>query len=106
MLAEVIDKALRDQAYVIVLVPYWTKQDWFRKAYGVAVKTYFYKAGTKMFESAGGDMPGTKWPTMAMLLDGSPPHPVRWPLEDNPTFGRTTSSSRRYRRKYKESVLC
>ena len=35
MLAEVIDKAVRAQAFVIVLVPYWTNQDMFRKAYEV-----------------------------------------------------------------------
>jgi hypothetical protein len=90
---------------MIVLAPCWHNQQCFQEADKRAVKTCFYKIGTKMFETMDCDVPGTRWPTMAMLLVGAAPRDVRLPVDHNPKFPGTISSSRRYRRKYKEDPL-
>ena len=74
-------------------------------------KRYFYKKSAMVFEVFQGAVGGVPWPVWAYLVDGSQDPSVchrQWNVDEEGVskFPRSSSSSRRWRRKWQEVPIC
>ena len=109
MLTAVIRKILRDKAVAVVIMPHWKNQPFFQEVQPYIVRKHYYPKNTLMFETAEGGAGGTMWPVWAVLVDGSSDGRTSTSPDVNefdPTFAPTSSSRRRWRRRFKALPLC
>lgn len=110
VLGKVVEKVAADAAKVVLICPHWTDQQWFYDVQKMIVKRFFFKKGTFLFEVRDGAVNGIPWGVWALLLDGGKDeYPVRALEkmdEEDPKYARSSSSTRRWRRKFKAQPIC
>ena len=91
----VIDKVISEVITAVVIMPHWTRENFFAKIMNHAKKKHFYQKGTLVFMDKGDNLSGTPWAIWAVLVDGAKEKDVPERIvHEEPTRHKTTSSRR------------
>ena len=82
-----------------LLVPDWPDEGWYRTVMAHQLKRYFYSGDREVLE----DMPATGYGYWAVLIDTN--MEPNWHIDDRKKV-RNKSAERRWRRKFKQEVVC
>ena len=96
---EFIDDAIQDRAMVAILIPDWPEESWYKTVMAYQKKKYFYSGDREVLE----DMPATDYGWWAVLVDTN--KKPNWHIDDRKRV-RNKSAERRWRRKFKQVVVC
>ena len=104
MFDSVVQKIVTDNAWAVVICPFWGDKMWFKQLMKYAYRRYYYKAGRHIFENTG----PTRWGVWALLVDGANPMERFHAPEDEESVVKTSSKSaqRRRRRKFETEEIC
>jgi hypothetical protein len=69
IMAAVVDKIIEDGIEVVLIMPHWPSEAYFRQIQKFVVRRYFYKTGLRVFETQEGPSGPTRWPVWALLVD-------------------------------------
>ena len=67
MFDSVVQKIVTDNAWAVVICPFWGDKMWFKQLMKYAYRRYYYKAGRHIFENTG----PTRWGVWALLVVGA-----------------------------------
>lgn len=111
LLKATVSKIIEEKVLAVLVCPHWPSEEYYRMVQPFIKARHFYKKGSLVFEVLEGAVGGCPWPVWALLVDGAQDPSVcrrSWNFSEDgdPKFPRTSSSSRRWRRKWVAQELC